>query len=78
MGYAFSLRRTMFGFQVGESANTVVCKTGYIKDAQQKWRFLTKFDCPSETERQLGTMTTTRSGIEGKQFRAVSSISEPK
>jgi hypothetical protein len=31
----------MFGFQGGESADTVARKKGYMKDAQQKWRFLT-------------------------------------
>jgi hypothetical protein len=54
--------------------------------------FLSKFDCSSvKTEGQHCTMVATRFGIseeqakrdvdawmEGKQFRAVSSISEPK
>jgi len=35
----------MFGFQGGESADTVARKKGYMKDAQRKWRFLTNFDC---------------------------------
>lgn len=82
----------MFGFQGGESADTVARKKSYMKGAQEKWRFLTNFDCSSiKTEGQLCSMVKTRSGIseeqikrnvdawmEGKQFWAVSSISEPK
>jgi hypothetical protein len=34
----------MFGFQGGESADTVARKKSYMKDAQQKWRFLTNLD----------------------------------
>ena len=54
----------MFGFQGGESADTVARKKGYMKDAQRKWRFLTNFDCSTiKTGGQLRTMVTTR-----KQF----------
>ena len=67
---------------MGESADTVARKKGYMKDAQQKWRFLTNFDCSSiKTEGQLCSIVKTRSGIsedqakrdvdawmEGKQF----------
>ena len=60
----------MFGFQGGESAVTVVRKKGYMKDAQQKWRFLTNFDCSSiKTEGQLCSMVKTRSGISEEQAK---------
>ena len=35
----------MFGFQGGESADTVARKKSYMKEAQTKWRFLTNLDC---------------------------------
>jgi hypothetical protein len=41
----------MFGFQGGEGADTVARKKGYIKDAQQKWRFLTNCDLSSIKDR---------------------------
>lgn len=54
----------MFGFQGGESADTVARKKGYIKDAQEKWRFLTNYDLSSiKTEGQLRSMVKTRSSI---------------
>jgi hypothetical protein len=60
----------MFGFQGGESADTVARKKGYMKDAQQKWRFLTNFDCSSiKTEGQLSSMVKTRSGISEEQAK---------
>jgi hypothetical protein len=40
----------MFGFQGGESADTVARKKG-LQDAQQKWRFLT--NCDSDQLRLL-------------------------
>jgi hypothetical protein len=59
----------MFGFQGGESADTVAQK-GCTKDAQQKWRFLTIFDCSSiKTEGQLCSMVKTRSGISEEQAK---------
>lgn len=60
----------MFGFQGGESADTVGRKRSYMKDAQQKWRFLTHFDCSSiKTEGQLCSMVKTRSGISEEQAK---------
>ncbi len=54
----------MFGFQGGESADTVARKKGYMKDAQEKWRFLTNYDLSSiKTEGQLRSMVKTRSSI---------------
>ena len=55
---------------MGESADTVARKKGYMKDAQQKWRFLTNFDCSSiKTEGQLCSMVKTRSGISEEQAK---------
>lgn len=34
----------MFGFQGGESADTVARKKSYMQDARQQWGFLTRFD----------------------------------
>ena len=60
----------MFGFQGGESADTVARKKGYMKDAQRKWRFLTNFDRSTiKTGGQLRTMVTTRSGIPEEQVK---------
>jgi hypothetical protein len=61
---------TMFGFQDGESADTVARKKGHMKDAQQKWRFLTNYDLSSiKTEGQLCSMVKTRSGISEEQAK---------
>jgi len=58
----------MFGFQGGEAADVVARKAGYMKDAQQKWKFLTNFDCSTiKTRGQLSSMIQTRSGISAEQ-----------
>lgn len=60
----------MFGFQGGESAETVARKKGYMKDAQQQWRFLTNYDLSTiKTEGQLHTMVKTRSSITSEQAK---------
>lgn len=60
----------MFGFQGGESADTVARKKGYMQDAQREWRFLTNYDCSTiTTEGQLCTMVATRSGISREQVK---------
>ena len=60
----------MFGFQGGESAATVARKKSYMKDAQQKWRFLTNLDCSTiKTQGQLVSMVKTRSGISEDQAK---------
>ena len=60
----------MFGFQGGESADIVARKKVYMKDAQQKWRFLTNLDCSSiKTKGQLSSMIKTRSGISEDQAK---------
>ena len=61
----------MFGFQGGESAATVARKKGYMKDAQEKWRFLTNYDLSSiKTEGQLRSMVKTRSSISEAQAKS--------
>ena len=60
----------MFGFQGGETAEVVARKHGHMKDAQQKWPFLTNFDCSTiKTEGQLCSMVKTRSSISEEQAR---------
>ena len=60
----------MFGFQGGEGADTVARKKGYMKDAQQKWGFLTNLDCSSiKTKGQLCDMVKTRSVISEDQAK---------
>jgi hypothetical protein len=54
----------MFGFQGGESADVIARKRSYMADAQQKWPFLTNFDCSTiKTSGQLLTMVKIRSSI---------------
>jgi hypothetical protein len=51
-------------------ADTVARKKSYMKDAQQKWRFLTNLDCSSiKTEGQLCSMVQTRSSISEAQAK---------
>lgn len=60
----------MFGFQGGESAEVVARKRGYMKDAQQQWRFLTNYDLSTiKTEGQLCSMVKTRSSITAEQAK---------
>jgi hypothetical protein len=45
-------------------------KKGYMKDAQQRWRFLTNYDLSSiKTEGQLCSMVKTRSGLSEEQAK---------
>lgn len=58
----------MFGFQGGESAETVAYKKVLMKSAQANWRFLTNFDVSTiRNKAQLGTMIKIRSSISEKQ-----------
>jgi hypothetical protein len=41
----------MFGFQGGESADTIARKKGYMQDAQRRWGFMTNFDLFDDQER---------------------------
>ena len=55
--------RLMFGFQGGESAETVARKRLYMKDARQRWPFLTYFDASTiRNELQLISIVKDRSG----------------
>jgi hypothetical protein len=45
-------------------------KKGYMKDAQEKWRFLTNYDLSSiKTEGQLRSMVKTRASISEVQAK---------
>jgi hypothetical protein len=60
----------MFGFQGGETDDVVARKRGYMKDAQEKWKFLTNFDCSTiKTEGQLRQMIKIRSSIPEEQAK---------
>jgi hypothetical protein len=61
----------MFGFQGGESADTVARKNGYMRDAQQRWAFMTNFDLSTiKNEVQLSSMVKERSGISETQAKS--------
>ena len=60
----------MFGYQGGESADTVGRKKGYMKDAQHHWRFLTNYDLSSiKADAQLCSMVKIRSGMSEEQAK---------
>jgi hypothetical protein len=70
-GPSLSRRIIMFGFQGGESANTVARKKGYMQDAQQRWSFMTNFDLSTiKNEVQLSSMVKDRSGISEEQAKS--------
>ena len=53
----------MFGFQGGETAETVERKRGHMEDAQRHWAFLTNFDASTiKNETQLVALVKDRSG----------------
>jgi hypothetical protein len=61
----------MFGFQGGESADTVARKNCYMRDAQQRWAFMTNFDLSTiKNEVQLSSMVKERSGISETQAKS--------
>jgi hypothetical protein len=61
----------MFGFQGGESVETVARKKGYLQDAQQRWGFMTHFDLSSiKNEVQLSSMVKDRTGIPEAQAKS--------
>lgn len=58
----------MFGCRGGESAVVLARKNGYMKDAQQRWPFLTNFDCSTiASAGQLSSMVKVRSSVSEKQ-----------
>ena len=53
----------MFGFQGAESAETVARKRLYMKEAQQRWTFMTNFDASTiKNPLQLVSMVKDRTG----------------
>jgi hypothetical protein len=47
----------MFGFQGGESRETVARKRAYMRDPQRRWPFLTNFDASTiKNEMLLATL----------------------
>jgi hypothetical protein len=61
----------MFGFRGDENATTVARKKGYMKDAQQRWGFLTNFDLSTiKNEGQLCSMVKIRAGIAEEQAKS--------
>jgi hypothetical protein len=61
----------MFGFQGGESVETVARKKGYLRDAQQRWGFMTHFDLSTiKNEVQLSSMVKDRTGIPEAQAKS--------
>ncbi len=60
----------MFGFQGGESVDTVARKKGHMVDAKQRWGFLTTFDLSTiKNELQLTSMVRERSAISEAQAK---------
>jgi hypothetical protein len=60
----------MFGFQGGESPDTVTRKKGYRQDAQQKWSFLTHYDLSTiKNEAQLAALVQGRASIPEAQAK---------
>jgi hypothetical protein len=60
----------MFGFQGGELSEVVERKRGYLRDAQNKWPFLTYFDLSTiKNETQLCSIVKDRSGVTVEQAR---------
>jgi len=61
----------MFGFQGGESADTVARKKGYLRHAQDRWGFMTHFDLSTiKNEVQLTSMVKDRTGISEAQAKS--------
>ena len=55
----------MFGFQGGETPETVTRKRAHMKDAQQHWPFLTNFDASTiRTDLQLVALVKDRTGCQ--------------
>jgi hypothetical protein len=60
----------MFGFQGGEPADVVARKKEHMRDAQERWHFLTNFDCSTiKTEGQLCIMVQTRASLPEEQAK---------
>lgn len=58
----------MFGFQGGESRETVARKREYLKSAQREWSYLTYYDLSTiKNQRQLSTIVRTRYHLDPAQ-----------
>jgi hypothetical protein len=61
----------MFGFQGGESAAIVARKRIYMKDAQQRWAFMTNYDSSTiRNELQLVALVKDRTGKSFQEAQA--------
>lgn len=61
----------MFGFQGGETPETVARKKLHMADAKQRWSFLTPFDLSTIINAgQLATMVKIRTSISEQQAQA--------
>ena len=61
----------MFGFQGGESRETVTLKRSYMADAQQRWPFMTHFDASTIKNRgQLVRLVKDRSARQMAEVEA--------
>ena len=60
----------MFGFQGGQSIDTVARKRAYMAEAQGKWPFLTTIDCRSlKSTDQLRALIKVRAGLSDQQAK---------
>ena len=60
----------MFGFQGGEDADTVARKREQMRDAQDRWRFLTFYDASTiKNPSQLVDMVRTRTSVSEEQAK---------
>jgi hypothetical protein len=54
----------MFGYQGGETTETVARKRGYMAGAQARWPFMTRYDLTTiHNEAQLTTLVRDRMGL---------------
>ena len=61
----------MFGYQGGETVETVQRKRGYGADARARWVFLTQYDLSSiKNEEQLRSMVKIRSGVSDAEAKS--------
>jgi hypothetical protein len=61
----------MFGFQGGESVETVTRKKGYLESAQQRWSCLTNFDLSTiKNEVQLRSIVRDRYSLSEAQAQS--------
>jgi hypothetical protein len=61
----------MFGYQGGESQETVTCRTGFRDDAKRQWGCLTTMDLSQiKNEEQLISLVKVRSSLPYETARA--------